>query len=417
MKRILTVILLFLFCSQSFAFWWDTWSKKGTLYVVGGATKNVGIGTSEPLSLLHIAGTPSTLNQGLVFGDGDTGIAELLDDVLSFFIANSSKYYMGESEFRSSSASGFSLKTLSAISTIPNILPRLDDSNTGLGYITTDTFPMICGGVPVLTAKSVTGSAWVGIGNTNPAGALHVSTNYLFVSDAGNVGIGTTAPIGQLQVSANSFVVLNNGQVGIGTTTPVTTYTATIQNLNPPEQKSLGLLIQAGSVSVDAALVCVDTSGDPLFKVFGDGKLMIGVDDDTNLYRSAANVLKTDDSFVAAGGIDAGGSGHVIKWTELKELGDWNFIASQSKTLSEATMGITLEKIISIDVIIRNDNDTVRYNFLADRIGLIAIDIGSSYAALIRTSTENNGVLDTTDYDATGYNRGWYSVKYVDTAF
>jgi len=212
MKRILTVILLFLFCSQSFAFWWDTWSKKGTLYVVGGATKNVGIGTSEPLSLLHIAGTPSTLNQGLVFGDGDTGIAELLDDVLSFFIANSSKYYMGESEFRSSSASGFSLKTLSAISTIPNILPRLDDSNTGLGYITTDTFPMICGGVPVLTAKSVTGSAWVGIGNTNPAGALHVSTNYLFVSDAGNVGIGTTSPSLKLDVAGNIYVV-DNGQV------------------------------------------------------------------------------------------------------------------------------------------------------------------------------------------------------------
>jgi len=44
-----------------------------------------------------------------------------------------------------------------------------------------------------------------------------------------------------------------------------------------------------------------------LFKVHGDGKLRIGADD-TNLYRGAANQLKTDDAFYAVGNITTDGT-------------------------------------------------------------------------------------------------------------
>lgn len=58
----------------------------------------------------------------------------------------------------------------------------------------------------------------------------------------------------------------------------------------------------AGTRLVSTKLLSADTY--PAFKAMGDGKLWWGAggssDVDTNLYRSAANILKTDDAFQAA---------------------------------------------------------------------------------------------------------------------
>src|SRR3989344_505319 len=48
---------------------------------------NVGIGTSTPLSRLHINGGTGTLATGLTFGDGDSGLYESADDTLKFNVS------------------------------------------------------------------------------------------------------------------------------------------------------------------------------------------------------------------------------------------------------------------------------------------------------------------------------------------
>ncbi|MEK7673909.1 MAG: hypothetical protein AAB371_01780, partial [Patescibacteria group bacterium] len=64
----------------------------------------------------------------------------------------------------------------------------------------------------------------VGIGTTTASGIFYVATgttNALTVASSGNIGIGTTTPIGLFQIATGTITALANGFVGIGTTTPI----------------------------------------------------------------------------------------------------------------------------------------------------------------------------------------------------
>ncbi|MBL7050725.1 hypothetical protein ISS04_01025 [Candidatus Woesearchaeota archaeon] len=107
---------------------------------------NVGIGTTTPLSTLHINGTLGALTGGLSFGDGDTGFYEDSDDQLRVAVNNIESWQIKESEIQSSENSGIMLLKEGANSTFPTLIPSGGDSNTGVGGDNSDQLSLIAGG-------------------------------------------------------------------------------------------------------------------------------------------------------------------------------------------------------------------------------------------------------------------------------
>jgi hypothetical protein len=97
---------------------------------------------------------------------------------------------------------------------------------------------------------------------------------------------------------------------------------------------------------------------------------------------------------------------------EVIELGDWNM---DTTTNIDVAHGLTYADIISAEVWIRNDADTVRSNISS---GVSAAnttpqgyigDIDATNVNIVRLTT---GKFDHVDYDSISYNRGWLIITY-----
>lgn len=107
-------------------------------------------------------------------------------------------------------------------------------------------------------------------------------------------------------------------------------------------------------------------------------------------------------------------SGGLPSWVSLPstllsktiDIGDWNMDSTLNKMV---THGITLNKIRTIDIIIRNDADDTYYpvdNYSAD----IGCTITSTDVSISRAI---GGIFDNTSFDSTGFNRGWVTIFYI----
>ena len=154
----------------------DTFS--GILTIDGSLTvsNSVGIGTTDPSSILHINGGVGSVSTGLTFGDGDTGIYEYTDDTLYIKISGNDRWRI-ENNVLGSVTSGPALLNYTATSTIPSIVPGRTNSNTGLGRAAEDYLSLIGGGKEVARID--------GSGNTrklivNPDGSIGSDTGLWF---------------------------------------------------------------------------------------------------------------------------------------------------------------------------------------------------------------------------------------------
>ena len=97
--------------------------------------------------------------------------------------------------------------------------------------------------------------------------------------------------------------------------------------------------------------------------------------------------------------------------TTVVNIGDWDMNATVSVSVNH---GLTLSKIRSILVMIRNDADTVYYSLTHDGGGSALIGridaIHDTYVVLTR---ENSGGYDSTLFDSTSYNRGWMVIQHT----
>jgi len=106
-------------------------------------------------------------------------------------------------------------------------------------------------------------------------------------------------------------------------------------------------------------------------------------------------------------------NGDISSRTIEIEIGDWDMDADASKDVLHLLSD--WQKIRSISIVVRNDDDTLYYN--SDKMdGAGVKDLGifefrSDAISLFRTA---GGWFDAVEYNATSYNRGWVTITYVD---
>jgi hypothetical protein len=100
--------------------------------------------------------------------------------------------------------------------------------------------------------------------------------------------------------------------------------------------------------------------------------------------------------------------------SKVLSIGDWNMNAGASTVVPHG-LGANYKKIRSVSVVIRDDSDTGYYPL--DSINLVsngltngtAADLDSTNITLYRF---DGGLFEDTDFDSTGYNRGFVTVIY-----
>jgi hypothetical protein len=147
--------------------------------------------------------------------------------------------------------------------------------------------------------------------------------------------------------------------------------------------------------------------------------------DNTNLTFSGGNTLNVPNINYSAGPLTLSGNPGVVITGNLQvnngirtntggdywhvvllNIGDWDMDTNATKTVSH---GLTFANIRSVKVLIRNDANNTWYDIYSQGGGTI-FSVDSSIVTLTRASS---GIFDNTNFDVTGYNRGYIEITYV----
>jgi hypothetical protein len=176
-----------------------------------------GIGDRD-VDLEDITADSITVGQGtasspaVAFGDGDTGFFESGDDTLQVSFGGSAKWefssvLMGTSN---STRSGFINESASA--TNPNILPRQDDLNTGIGGPAADQLSLIAGGKEAIRID-VTGNHHVN-SLLDAATGNEVALDLQYTTNKASSGDDTGLVVNQTDTLSPGTSLLADFQVG-----------------------------------------------------------------------------------------------------------------------------------------------------------------------------------------------------------
>ena len=128
-------------------------------------------------------------------------------------------------------------------------------------------------------------------------------------------------------------------------------------------------------------------------------------------------VILEDDDLTATGnieldgGISTGGNDSIKLAWKVIEIGDWNMDTTNSVDVAH---GLTLGNIRSVNAMIRDDTNSVYYNFESFTVGAadgLAQIIGST-STYISLTRDEGGFFDSTGFDSTSFNRGWITICY-----
>ncbi len=95
---------------------------------------------------------------------------------------------------------------------------------------------------------------------------------------------------------------------------------------------------------------------------------------------------------------------------KVVDIGDWDMDADTNKSVAH---GLTLADVREVRALIRNDADTTYYPLLGNEPG-VAGRVASINATNVNLSRVAGGAYDSTNFNATSYNRGfvklWFKV-------
>ena len=130
-----------------------------------------------------------------------------------------------------------------------------------------------------------------------------------------------------------------------------------------------------------------------------------------NAEVTTAGDVTVGDDLVVTGGSDLGENGIFLK-IKVIEIGNWDMVATHEVSIAH---GLTLSKIRSINVMIRNDFNNVYIDMSSGLNVLAAVALEQRITATathIILYRDPDGYFDTTDFDASPCNRGWITIVY-----
>jgi hypothetical protein len=96
---------------------------------------------------------------------------------------------------------------------------------------------------------------------------------------------------------------------------------------------------------------------------------------------------------------------------KIVSIGDWDMDATNTASVAH---GISMSKIRSVGVTVRNDADSAYYSGIGStNFAVQVLTIGATTISLVHTSTGGAG-FDSANFDSTSFNRGWVVIDYVD---
>ncbi|MCL5439097.1 MAG: hypothetical protein M1268_03865, partial [Patescibacteria group bacterium] len=306
-------------------FWTNTTNTTGAEAMRIQENGNVGIGTTSPGAALDVKGPNTAGTASLLLRNGDDQNGSVGVTQIRLGYGNTDQYQHYIRTRHNASTANNAIDFYTSDGTAGGVFPTnavlglsINNGNVGIGT----TSP--------LTTLDVTGSASLSA-NLSLRGAA--TAHNLNILDNGTLNIQRSP--GGLQPTTGVVSVLfiqNNGNIGIGTTTPGyildarngSAATSAIVNFEADADRPAFQVVNSDGGAA---------SNQPIFKLFGDntadkafqaglstdstarfnltvnGLMEFGPGGvsarDTNLYRSAANTLKTDDNFTSAINIDA----------------------------------------------------------------------------------------------------------------
>mgnify|MGYP001581028460 CR=1 FL=1 len=90
-------------------------------------------------------------------------------------------------------------------------------------------------------------------------------------------------------------------------------------------------------------------------------------------------------------------------------IGDWNMKAEETKSVPHK---LKLSDIFSVVAMVRNDENTQKYQAMGVDGGFIQLSIESIDETNINLWRKSGGIFDSTDFDSTEYGRGWVTIVY-----
>lgn len=128
----------------------------------------------------------------------------------------------------------------------------------------------------------------------------------------------------------------------------------------------------------------------------------LGDASDTTLARSAAGVITVEGGYIPSGDT-------AVKY-KVVNIGDWNMDSTGAVNIAH---GLTLSTIRSVRAVIQDDAGTQFYPVPPDASSSLPVYIGYMTGTNVVLGRLASGFFDSTDFNATSYNRGWIIIEYT----